>query len=32
VLVIGIQTDQLFTTKVFNAWNELAEHAKNVPG
>jgi predicted RND superfamily exporter protein len=32
VLVIGIQTDQLFTTKVFNAWNELAEHCKNVPG
>jgi predicted RND superfamily exporter protein len=32
VLVIGIQTDQLFTTKIFNAWNELSEHAKNVPG
>lgn len=32
VMVIGIQTDQLFTTKIFNAWSELAEHVKNVAG
>ncbi|HYV90368.1 MAG TPA: MMPL family transporter [Chitinophagales bacterium] len=32
VMVIGIQTDQLFTTKVLNAWNELAKNTKFVAG
>lgn len=32
VMVIGIQSNQLFTTKIFNAWNALADHVKNVAG
>lgn len=32
VMVIGIQADKLFTTSVFNDWNELAEQVKSVPG
>jgi predicted RND superfamily exporter protein len=31
-MVIGIQADKLFTTSVFNDWNELAEQVKSVPG
>ncbi len=31
-MVIGIQTDQLFTPKIFNAWNQLASLSKDVAG
>jgi predicted RND superfamily exporter protein len=32
VMVIGIQTSQLFTMAVFNDWNELADQVKTVSG
>src|SRR5215471_16289289 len=32
VMVLGIQTDQLFTKKIFNAWSNLAQQIKTVSG
>src|SRR5215467_9751694 len=32
VLVLGIQTDQFFTVNVFNAWTDLSNQVKSVPG
>ncbi len=32
VMVLGIQPPRLFDLKIFNAWNELADHVKNVAG
>lgn len=31
-MIIGIQTKQFFTIKIFNAWNQLAEQSKSVVG
>ncbi|MEO5675873.1 MAG: MMPL family transporter [Chitinophagales bacterium] len=32
VMVLGIQPEQLFNPRIFNAWNELGNHVKNVVG